>query len=204
MLGMQLTKLLKEHWLMLSLVLITGIIIFSGDDVRHWVRYDRHGVDAGQVWRLVTGNLDHLNPSHWLLNVMGWVLVWLLYRSLFGPWVWLALLVWSSLAVGLGLYLFDTQLIYYVGLSGSLHGLFVAGAIMEIRFGWRNGGIVLLLMLAVKLSYEQFVGSLPGTTDMAGGPVVVNAHLYGAMAGALFGSVLMALKTRHAAVSSSD
>ena len=31
--------------------------------------------------------------------------------------------------------------------------------------------------------YEQMMGSLPGTSEMSGGPVVVNSHLFGAIGG---------------------
>ena len=41
----------------------------------------------------------------------------------------------------------------------------------------------LIIVIAGKLTYEQLVGSLPGTSDMSGGPVVVDAHLYGAIGG---------------------
>jgi rhomboid family GlyGly-CTERM serine protease len=84
--------------------------------------------------------------------------------------------------IGLGLYWFHPELIWYVGLSGVLHGLFIYGAIREIRF-YPFSGYVLVLLLVGKLFWEFMNGPLPGSEEMTGGNVVVDAHLYGAMAG---------------------
>ena len=52
------------------------------------------------------------------------------------------------------------------------------------------------LLVVGKLSWEQFDGALPGSESVAGGLVVVDAHLYGALAGALLGIVLIAINHR--------
>ena len=61
-----------------------------------------------------------------------------------------------------------------------------AGVAGGIRDGhsdsWIIGGL-----LVVKLIYEQLVGPIPGSEGSSGGDVVVAAHLYGAIAGALAG-----------------
>jgi hypothetical protein len=44
---------------------------------------------------------------------------------------------------------------------------------------------ILLLLLVAKISYEQFGGSVPGSEAASGGPVIVDAHLYGALGGIL-------------------
>jgi hypothetical protein len=36
-----------------------------------------------------------------------------------------------------------------------------------------------------KLAWEQFSGPLPGSEGTAGGPVIVDSHLFGALGGAL-------------------
>ena len=51
------------------------------------------------------------------------------------------------------------------------------------RFGWVLGGF-----LVAKLAYEQLLGPLPLSSATSGGQVVVDAHLYGALAGALMGT----------------
>jgi membrane associated rhomboid family serine protease len=69
-----------------------------------------------------------------------------------------------------------------VGLSGVLHGLFLYGAIREIRY-YPTSGYVLLTVLIAKLMWEFFNGALPGSEDMAGGRVLTDAHLLGAIGG---------------------
>ena len=75
-------------------------------------------------------------------------------------------------------------MIWYVGLSGLLHGLLAAGITTKLR---QPDGETLLLagLLIGKLVWEQFGGPLPGSEVTSGGPVVVNAHLYGALGGCL-------------------
>ena len=63
-----------------------------------------------------------------------------------------------------------------------MHGLFIYGAIREIRF-YPVSGYILLLLLSAKLFWEYMNGALPGSEQMTGGRVLVEAHLYGAIAG---------------------
>ncbi len=145
-------------------------------------QFDRGLIDQGQYWLLFTGHLVHLNWMHWGLNMAGLVIVavfFSLYGNLFD---WLFVLLFSALVTGLGLYWFHPELIWYVGLSGVLHGLFIYGAIREIRF-YPFSGYVLVLLLAAKLFWEYMNGALPGSEEMTGGRVLVEAHLYGALAG---------------------
>ena len=69
---------------------------------------------------------------------------------------------------------------------GALHGLLVCGLVAA----WREApveNVVVLVLIAAKLAFEQVAGPLPGSESAAGGSVVVNAHLYGALAGAVLG-----------------
>lgn len=91
----------------------------------------------------------------------------------------------SSLFVSLGLYWFNENIQWYVGLSGVLHGLFVVGAWFEYQHYNRSGSILMLLIIA-KLIWEQVAGPLPGSEEMTGGHVAVDAHLYGALGGFVF------------------
>ena len=51
--------------------------------------------------------------------------------------------------------------------------------------------LVICAVVVAKLAYEQIVGPLPGSESVAGGVVVVNSHLYGAVGGALAAVVIM-------------
>ncbi len=128
------------------------------------------------------------------MNIAGLAVVW----WLLGAWLrtrdWLMVYFICALAISCGLLYRDTELMWYVGLSGILHGMLAAGSWAAVRTGQREG-IALLLVLALKLLWEQAQGGLPGTAELAGGTVIVNAHLYGAVAGLVTG-VLVAWSVR--------
>jgi rhomboid family GlyGly-CTERM serine protease len=172
----------KAIFIPLGLAILILLLGWIGAPATEWLRYQRDAVQSGQLWRLLTGNLVHLGWSHIFLNLGGLVLVWILFQRHFTGMQWLVLLFSSSLGVCLGLLLFDPNLVWYVGLSGTLHGLFIAGSLADIRTGEKSG-YILLIAIAGKLLWEQLHGPLPGTAEAAGGNVVVDAHLYGALAG---------------------
>lgn len=174
----------KTWQLPVLLALISALLALGGADLAGALRYQRAEILHGQLWRLLSAHLLHLGGAHLLLNLCGLGLVWALFaRELSGPDGWLVLLC-SALGVSLGLLLFDPGLDWYVGLSGVLHGLFAAGALRH----WRERpaeAALMLTVLAGKLLWEQLLGPLPGTSAVAGGPVVVDAHLFGALGGCL-------------------
>ncbi|MEK7322386.1 MAG: rhombosortase [Pseudomonadota bacterium] len=172
------------------MTLASLLIALLGDDTAAALRYERAPILAGEVWRLFTGHLVHLSWSHLWLNLGGLALIWFLFRRQLGAGMWWLVLLVSSLAVSSGFLLFDPALEWYVGLSGVLHGLFMAGLIVGLRTGaWSDW--LLLSAVVAKLIWEQLYGALPGSTEAAGGNVIVDAHLYGAIGGA---AVALALR----------
>ena len=119
--------------------------------------------------------------------------------ALFGPQtsprILLMLLAVSALTVDAGLWFLHPELQWYVGLSGALHGL-LAGLLLlqwtirNRRYHW------LILLLSVKLAWEFAVGPLPLTGEIAGGPVVSQAHLFGALGGTLAALVFSIVSRR--------
>lgn len=154
------------------------------------LRFDRSSIDGGQWWLLLTGNFVHLGLSHLLLNLAGLVLIVALVWPNFNARQWLLITLISSLGVGVGLYLFDPNIRWYVGFSGTLHGLIIAGTLADFR-RYPIPALILLVLVCAKLGYEQINGPVPGSESAAGGAVVVNSHLYGAITGAIVGLVLV-------------
>lgn len=171
-------------WFFAPLLGAIVLLALGGEVVRDALRYEREALAAGQLFRLLGAHAVHLSWSHTALNGVAVVLVGIIFsmRTTLG-W-WCASLVLSIAAIDIGLWWFAPEVGWYVGLSGVLHGLFAVGAWLEWRQGQRSG-LYLLLGLVAKLLFEQFAGALPMTADAAGGPVVVDAHLYGALGGAL-------------------
>jgi len=166
----------------LSIVLLVMVFALDGENATQLLQFERSAIEKGEIWRLLTANFVHLGGSHALLNVTGLVLIWFLFGQHFSNTTWSIILISSLLGTTLGLLFFNPSLNWYVGLSGALHGLFIAGCIAEIKLKYRQGYILLIILLG-KILWEQFQGPLPGTSDAAGGPVIVDAHLYGALAG---------------------
>ena len=147
-------------------------------------RFDRQLIEQWQVWRVLTGHIVHLNWAHLMLNMAGLFMVMVFFAHYQSNAYWSGALVFMALFCSAGL-LLDMQLDRYVGFSGVLHGLFIIGGRWEFKRYKISGG-VLLTLIVFKLLWEQLYGALPGSESMSGGKVAVNAHLYGAIAGAIY------------------
>jgi membrane associated rhomboid family serine protease len=79
-------------------------------------------------------------------------------------------------------------------MSGLLHGLLAAGIVPRLRQLQAETAMLLTLLVA-KIAWEQLSGPLPGSESTSGGPVVVAAHLYGAIGGVL-GAGLVSIRVR--------
>lgn len=172
---------LKNYGLWLAiLVVCIGFQISGRSEL--W-RYDRHLIEQGDLWLFFSSHFVHLGWNHFYMNMAMLVMVPLFFprhRLL----LFVITLLVSILSIGLGLYYLSSEIIWYVGLSGVLHGLFVMGALVELQRHRVYGG-VLLLAISGKLIFEQYFGALPSTESFVGGSVIIDAHLYGAVAGLL-------------------
>ena len=178
-----------------SVVLIALTLLFTGETGREWLRFERSGIAAGELWRLLTGHLVHLGVSHTVLNLAGLVLVWFLVGRAFDWKQWLWVMAGSIGAIDLGLWFGAPSLEWYVGLSGLLHGMLGAGIVAGIVA--RSGeALILAVVVAGKLAWEQFAGPLPGSETTSGGAVIVDAHLYGVIGGTLVAAMLIRVRGR--------
>lgn len=154
------------------------------------LRFDRDAIGRGKAWLLLSGNFVHLGSGHLWMNLLGLGLVVVLVWPRFKAWQWSILTLGCSLVVGLGLWHLNPEVGWYVGFSGTLHGLLVAGTLADLAV-WPRSAAWLLAGIAAKLGWEQIGGALPGSESMAGGHVVVDSHLYGAIGGAVLGALLL-------------
>ncbi|MBW3694533.1 rhombosortase [Vibrio sp. T187] len=163
----------------LVLVLTTVIcVIFQIDSVQQIMQWDIHALASGQWWRILTGNFTHTNIWHLLMNLAGlWVISYLFTPS---KKQLLVTLITISALVGIGLLWSSIQI--YVGLSGTLHGLFGYFALNEALRG-RKSSWLLVLGLILKVGWEQFYGASESTSAMIAARVAIEAHLVGGFAG---------------------
>jgi rhomboid family GlyGly-CTERM serine protease len=181
-----LQPLLRRHWPLLMVLVPCLLIAWYGGRADIFLRYDRSAILHGEFWRVVTGNFVHLGSGHLLEDMAGAVLLWLLFEAELPGWRMPLVILAGSLGVGFGLLLGNPEVEWYVGISGALDTLWAVGAMALLRrhdrFGWLLAGF-----LIVKLAYEQLLGPLPFSTVTARGEVIVDAHLYGALTGAVLG-----------------
>jgi rhomboid family GlyGly-CTERM serine protease len=181
----------------LALLLVCGLfglLELGGDAVRHALSYDRSAIAAGEWWRVITAHFVHLDPEHAGLNVLGVVLMWALFARDYPPLQWLAIYLVSAACVSAGLWFFAPGIEWYVGSSGALHGVMVAGTLAHLVRRDLDGWILAAFIIG-KLSYEQIVGQMPFA---AASNTIVDAHLYGAVGGLLAGLALLFVLKRRA------
>lgn len=185
---------LRRTWPLWLLGLCAAVLSVAGGDASPALRYERANILHGEAWRLATGQLVHLGMSHLALNLAGLLLIGWLFAPVLRASQWLLLLAGSWLAICAGFLLLEPQLAWYVGLSGILHGLLLGAAVLDRGLESRVR-ILLIAGILAKLAWEQWAGALPFTAEAAGGPVVVDAHLYGGLGG-LFAGIPLWLRDR--------
>jgi rhomboid family GlyGly-CTERM serine protease len=169
---------------------VAVLLAAFGDLAREWLAFSRPAIGAGELWRLLTCHFVHLGPSHLLLNVAGLMLVWYLVSASFKVADWLLILLVVIGLTDAGLWFLEPELVWYVGLSGILHGLLAAGIVGGLRSGRADLRILGIAVFA-KIVYEQLAGPLPGSEESTGGTVIVAAHLYGVVAGVIAAALVM-------------
>jgi len=172
---------LHHWWLPVCLMTLSGLLQFGAPATSEWLRLEPGIIGNGEVWRLLTAHFVHLSWSHYLMNGIALLAIFALYAPaprVLGWWM-----LASAGAVSLGLLWLNPWLAWYVGLSGVLHGVLVAGSLRD-SLARDFTGVIMLLAVLIKLIWEQINGPMPGSEAAAGGKVIVDAHLYGAAGGA--------------------
>lgn len=171
---------------------------FFGDTLNPALEYNRAAIASGQWWRLLSGHLVHLNIMHSALNILGVILCVLASGAPRASFSGLLGLLAVSLATGLGLWFLSPDVGYYLGFSGVLRGILAYALTSTVNHPWHALG---LLGVAIKLAYEQLSHFNPLYLQSSiGDAVVVDAHLYGALSGALL-ALLACWQRRHSSVS---
>jgi rhomboid family GlyGly-CTERM serine protease len=174
------------NWLAAAIIIATAALLQAIPGATDVLRYQADS-NLLQPWRFVTGHWVHLGWPHLALNAAGVIVVVLLFARDIRPLDWLAGVTLMPLAISCGFVVRNPQLEWYVGLSGALHGLLLAGCLLL----WRTQRLMAMLtaaIVAAKLTHEQWAGAESATTQFIGGDVIVDAHLYGAVAGVAWGT----------------
>ncbi len=179
----------------LILILMAVVIHFLPEAMQSSLVYQRQQVESHQWWRLISANLTHTNGFHVLLNCLGVILMWLLHGYAYRALPYLLFFLVNGLCVTLGLYFFTTEMLWYAGLSGVLHGLFVWGCYQDIKAKMSSGYWLLAACIA-KVIHEQWSGAQLWLENLIAANVAVDAHLYG-MLGGLVWIVCLGIRDWH-------
>lgn len=173
----------RGRWIWLLVILVSlHALLGLGDSVTALLRYDRSAIAAGGWWRLLSAHIVHLDVHHLILNELGLVLLWSLFAQDFDAVEWCVVVLSGALAISSGLWWGSPHVTWYVGASGVLHSVMTAGAAQHlITRQWDRW--ILLIGISGKLIYERMAGH-------AAPFVVIDAHLYGALAGFAAGAAL--------------
>lgn len=180
----------KNIIVILSVLIICILAQLSLTLNQDWFQFARTEIQMGQWWRFLSANFVHLSWQHFGMNALGLILIYALFPSVLHWNAWIIILLLSGLSVTLGIWLFNPDIVWYVGLSGALHGILVILLVLDY-VAHKNGlNIFLFIALVAKLAWEIWMGPMPGSENVAGGPVVVQAHCYGFIGGVLMLSFL--------------
>lgn len=174
---------IKKHSIFLVLTMTMFALFLFGQDAIEIFRYDRGAILNYELWRLITGHLSHLTATHVLLNLTGLMIIWFFF-SYFSTKQWLIVIVTNMLTIDLLCLILSPELEWYTGMSGVLHGMFIAGCIVTIKSGGHLE-IALLVGVILKLLWEQYAGPAQISVELTGGDVITEAHLYGAIGGGI-------------------
>jgi rhomboid family GlyGly-CTERM serine protease len=184
--------------LAISTILYVWYAFVSDVDISHSVlAFHREQAFTTGGWQWLSAHFMHNNFMHYLFNMVGLVLLWLLHGEYTNYKSFCFNFLFISLGVSLCIYLFSPNILWYVGMSGVLHGIFSWGVVVDIYYK-RKTAYLLLIGLLIKLADEQWYGSSNLMADLIGVGVAVNAHLYGAIFGLISGLfAILALKKRN-------
>ena len=171
---------------LLLMIPVIGMVLLTGLGIDHhsaWA-YQRVAINDGEYWRLFSAHFVHLNAWHLLFNTVAGIILYLVTCFVVSPIQWVSATLSCMVGVSVGLWLFSPEVIWYVGLSGVLHGLMV---IIAWQY-WSREPVLTsigLLGLVAKLSGEQF-RNIPNAVFWLDHPIIVDAHLYGACSGVIY------------------
>ncbi|WP_424192637.1 rhombosortase [Ampullimonas aquatilis] len=160
-----------------------------------WGRFRRNTFLQGAWWQLMTAPWIHLSWAHAVLNLIMTALLMTLFAKQVRPWQQLLIVMLCGIALLPMLAYAFPEVQWYVGLSGSLHGLATYGALTLLgsgqpfvhkrtRLSENDVGVIAMLWIGIKLALEH-AWSTPiiWRHNM---PIATAAHLTGALAGLCF------------------
>lgn len=165
-----------------TLALVAGGLV--PESIRESLRWSREVPTIEWLWRSWCAHWLHLDLAHALVNAAGFLLVWVWLATSFTAVGWVVVAVIGIASIDLGLW-WLTSFDWYVGASALIHSVAAAGITARVLDGDRFARWIALAGV-LKLLLEQ--AFTPGSLT-TGAMIATDAHLIGAVAGFLCGSV---------------
>jgi len=176
--------------LIFTILLLSALLVFF-QSFQNELAFQRALINQGEWWRLISGNLVHANYAHLWLNLAGLWLFGFLFIDNVTAKTFILSVIFISIIVGLGLLIFDHQLMNYYGFSGVLYGLFLIGAIQAWLHQDKVTGLSLMILLTGKILWDFNHGDNQFSQEIIGIPVAIHAHLYGLIGAGLVCIILL-------------
>lgn len=192
---MQLRSIISPAWLLA--IALSALMLFALQWFRNDLLFERTLINNGEWWRLISGNFVHNTLNHLYMNLLGLLLLGLLFHEHFTI-KWFAVSTFFlSIIVGLGLYFYAPNLNMYVGFSGILYGLYLVAAINAIKHKDLITGIGILVIIIGKLFWDLLDPTLnDSSAELIGISIATESHWLGASGGIILG-LLYYFFTRH-------
>ncbi|WP_017219657.1 rhombosortase [Moritella dasanensis] len=191
--------LIQHRWLNWFFIGLLCLVIYvvSADNITAF-DYNRELIINGEYWRLISGNFNHTNIYHLLLNLSALAVMAGLHYRYYSSAAYVSLILCLSIGVGIGILWFSPSTHLYVGLSGVLHGIIIVGAILDITKRYYSG-YLLIIGTIIKVIHEQLFDSPIAMSQLIDAKVLTEAHLYGLVTGFVIAPAFVYLNKKKSA-----
>lgn len=192
----------NNHSSLLAFIIVASVLLTIEPTLNSVGTYEREAVGNGELWRILVSMFVHLNTAHLIVNIVACSALVFMLSEWAAPKLFIAILCICGSSTSMMLYGFAADVQWYCGMSGSLHGVAVWGALTMLQQGSTKSPIipvktcawVLLIVMALKLLYEQSGGHIVTTYDF---PVLTLSHVYGAATGVILFCFMFCLRRIH-------
>jgi len=191
--------LIQQRWLNWLFLGLLCLIIYtvSASNITA-LDYNRELIINGEYWRLISGNFNHTNIYHLLLNLTALAVIGGLHYRYYNSAAYASLILLLSIGVGVGILWLSPSTQLYVGLSGILHGIIIVGAILDVTKRYYSG-YVLIIGTIIKVLNEQLFNSPVAMSQLIEAKVLTEAHLYGLVTGLIIAPLFVYLNKKKSA-----
>ncbi|SQD76868.1 rhombosortase [Moritella yayanosii] len=184
------------NWFFLGLLCLI-IYAISAENITA-LDYNRESIINGEYWRLISGNFNHTNIYHLLLNLGALAVIGGLHYRYYNSAAYTGLILLLSIGVGVGILWLSPSTHLYVGLSGILHGIIIVGAVIDVTKKYYSG-YVLMIGTIIKVINEQLFNSPVEISQLIEARVLTEAHLYGLVTGLIIAPLYVYLNKKKSA-----